>query len=248
MTALAVVATLLAVLLAVPARPRWPDREAVRDGGRATGPPGGASAPDRRPTWWRVLLAALTGCGALLLVGAPLGVVVGPLAAAGAFVVLGRAESVAVRDARDAAAGDLPHLVDLLAATLRSGAAPSAALTAVASACPGAAADRLRPVLARLRIGVPAEDVWRALARDDVLAPLGHTLARAEVSGTSVADAIERLADDLEREALAAVEDRARAVGVKAAVPLGLCLLPAFILIGIVPTIAGLLTTLLPGP
>jgi hypothetical protein len=33
-------------------------------------------------------------------------------------------------------------------------------------------------------------------------------------------------------------------VGVKAAVPLGLCLLPAFVLIGIVPVVAGLLTTL----
>ena len=32
----------------------------------------------------------------------------------------------------------------------------------------------------------------------------------------------------------------------KAAVPLGLCLLPAFLLIGIVPTVAGLLTTLTP--
>jgi pilus assembly protein TadC len=116
----------------------------------------------------------------------------------------------------------------------------------VTAACPGAAADRLHPVLARLRVGVPAGEVWRVLSGDDVLAPLGHTLARAEASGTSVADAVERLADDLERESLAAVEDRARAVGVKAAVPLGLCLLPAFILIGIVPTVAGLLTTLQP--
>jgi hypothetical protein len=33
-------------------------------------------------------------------------------------------------------------------------------------------------------------------------------------------------------------------VGVKAAVPLGLCLLPAFVLIGIVPLVAGLMSTL----
>ena len=33
------------------------------------------------------------------------------------------------------------------------------------------------------------------------------------------------------------VEERARAVGVKAAVPLGLCLLPAFVLIGVVPLV-----------
>ena len=52
--------------------------------------------------------------------------------------------------------------------------------------------------------------------------------------------AVERLADDLGHQARADVEDRARAVGVKAAVPLGLCLLPAFVLIGIVPLVAGL--------
>ena len=39
-------------------------------------------------------------------------------------------------------------------------------------------------------------------------------------------------------------KERARAVGVKAAVPLGLCLLPAFVLVGIVPVVAALLTNL----
>jgi hypothetical protein len=40
------------------------------------------------------------------------------------------------------------------------------------------------------------------------------------------------------------VEDQARAVGVKAAVPLGLCLLPSFLLIGVVPVVIGLLRSL----
>ncbi|WP_457208507.1 type II secretion system F family protein [Nocardioides sp. P5_C9_2] len=242
MTALAVVATLVAVVLAVPPPPRW--AIATPDDGRA-GPSPEARA---RPTWWRAVRAGLAGCAVTLLLAGPLGLVAGPVAAAAAWVVLGRSESAGVRDARSAAARDLPHLVDLLAATLRSGAAPTAALASVCAACPGAAADRLDPVLARLRVGAPPATVWAVLARDDVLAPLGHTLARAEASGTSVADAVERLADDLEREALASVEDRARAVGVKAAVPLGLCLLPAFVLIGIVPTVAGLLATLGPTP
>ena len=55
---------------------------------------------------------------------------------------------------------------------------------------------------------------------------------------------MERLAADLARRARADVEDRARAVGVKAALPLGLCLLPAFVLVGIVPLVAGLLESL----
>lgn len=243
MTAVAVGAALLAVLLAFPPRTGWSTAPA-RDPGGAAEPASGRS----RSTGWRSLLAVLSGCGAGLLLGPPLGLVAGPVAAGAAWVALDRSESRVSREARADAARDLPHLVDLLTATLRSGAAPAAALAAVCAACPGAAADRLDPVLARLRVGLPAAEVWRVLSHDAVLGPLGHTLARAEASGSSVADAIERLADDLEREALASVEDRARAVGVRAAVPLGLCLLPAFILIGIVPTVAGLLATLRPSP
>ncbi|WP_234412470.1 type II secretion system F family protein [Nocardioides sediminis] len=234
----AAAATALAVLLALPPPSRWADGSPVPDGD------GSVRA---RPPWWPALLSGLAGCGAAVVLGGPLGLLVGAGAAGAAWVTLGRSETAAARGARAEAVRDLPHLVDLLAATLRSGAAPAAGLAVVCAACPGAAADRLEPVLARLRVGLPAAEVWRVLATDEVLAPLGHTLARAEVSGSSVAEAVERLADDLEREALATVEDRARAVGVRAAVPLGLCLLPAFILIGIVPTVAGLLATLRPG-
>jgi hypothetical protein len=36
-----------------------------------------------------------------------------------------------------------------------------------------------------------------------------------------------------------ALQKRARTVGVRAAGPLGLCFLPAFMLVGIVPTVVG---------
>ncbi len=192
------------------------------------------------------MLCVLAGLGAGLFLGGPIGAAAAPLAAAAAWVALARSEPGALRRERDVAARELPHFVDLLSCALRSGAAPQAALAAVVTACPGPTAQRLDGALARLRMGVDPILVWGGLADDDVLATLGRTLARAETSGSSVADAVERLADELERSSLAAVEDRARAVGVKAAVPLGLCLLPAFLLIGIVPTVAGLLRTLTP--
>jgi hypothetical protein len=47
-------------------------------------------------------------------------------------------------------------------------------------------------------------------------------------------------------EQRAEAHDRARRVGVVAALPLGLCLLPAFMLLGIVPTVASLLSELTP--
>ncbi len=75
------------------------------------------------------------------------------------------------------------------------------------------------------------------LAGDPALGPLGRALARSESSGASVADTVARLSEDLGRNHRAEVEDLARSVGVKAAVPLGVCLLPAFLLVGIVPVV-----------
>ena len=135
-------------------------------------------------------------------------------------------------------------MVGLLADALRSGQPPDDALGVVAGALPGPAAARLAEVVPRLRLGVDPTQVWADLAADPALGPLGRALARAHRTGAPVVPAVERLADELTRSARAEVEDRARAVGVKAAVPLGLCLLPAFVLIGIVPVVAGLLTSL----
>lgn len=203
-------------------------------------------APAPRPGRWRPVLCLLAGAGAGLFLGGPAGLAAAPLAAVAAWIALSRAEPSAVRREREAIRMELPHVVDLISCALRAGASPPSALASVVAACPGPTARRMEGALARLRMGVDPVIVWGALADDDVLAPLGRTLVRAETSGASVAGEVERLADDLERASLAAVEDRARAVGVKAAVPLGLCLLPAFLLIGIVPTVAGLLTSLTP--
>jgi len=193
---------------------------------------------------WRWVASLLAGLGAMTFVAGPVGPVAGVAAAVASWVTIGRGEDPAVRRARTAAEADLPHLVLLFAAALRSGAPPSTALSVSCGALPGAAAQRLEGVRARLALGVDAADVWGGLVPDPVLAPLARSMARAARSGAQVADAVDRLSDDLSRAARARSEDRARAVGVKAALPLGLCLLPAFLLIGIVPVVAGLFSNL----
>jgi hypothetical protein len=45
---------------------------------------------------------------------------------------------------------------------------------------------------------------------------------------------------------LARAEDAARRVGVAAAMPLGVCLLPAFLLLGVVPTVAAMFASVAP--
>lgn len=222
-----------ALLLPVPARlPREPTPTSLPETG-----PGGR----RRH---RLLLALLAGAGGMLMVGGRPGPVAGLVAAVVAWVVIGRSEPADVRRRRARVRRDLPHLVSLLASSLRVGAAPDEGLRMVCAALPGPAAERLEPVAARLALGLDPVDVWHSLASDPDLAPLGRALARAQATGASVVRSVERLADELGERARGDVEERARAVGVKAAVPLGLCLLPAFVLIGIVPLVAALLASL----
>ncbi len=72
-------------------------------------------------------------------------------------------------------------------------------------------------------------------------------MVRAIESGASVSDALQRLAEDLHASARLEAETKARAVGVRAAAPLGLCLLPAFVLIGVVPLVGSAVAALLAG-
>lgn len=194
----------------------------------------------------RPVVAIGAGLAAWGFVGGTLGPVVGVVGALGAWVVLARAEPAAVRREREDVARELPHLVDLFASTLRAGAEPLTGLEAVCRALPGPAAARLAPVVDQGRWGSPPEEVWRSVADDEALGLLARAMVRSASSGASVVDVVERLADELESEALAGAEDAARRVGVAAAIPLGVCLLPGFLLIGVAPTVAALLASIAP--
>ncbi|QZY29379.1 type II secretion system F family protein [Nocardioides coralli] len=236
MTALvAGTATALAIWWALPPRPQPQAPLATR--------------PDRRDTasgdWLhrgRHVWPVLAGAGVWTLVSGWTGLGGAVLAAVVVRHLVGSAEPAASRREREAVRRDLPVVVLLLGVALRGGAAIVPAIRQVGAALPGTAAARLGVACDRITVGVDPERVWRDLAGDPALAPLGRALARAHRSGAPVARAVERLADDLAATARAEVEDRARAVGVKAALPLGVCLLPAFLLLGIVPLVVSLVT------
>lgn len=202
---------------------------------------GGPGSARRSGAGLRALGSLGAGAAGWTLLGGSPGVAAGVGCAVAAWVVLARAEPGAVRRERETARRQLPHLVGLLVGPLRAGAATEAALATVCAALPGPAAARFDGLRRRLRWGTEPVVVWDELATDPELGLLGRTLARAHESGASVADAIEALAEELAGSGRADAEDRARQVGVRAAVPLGLCLLPAFLLLGIVPLVAGLL-------
>jgi Flp pilus assembly protein TadB len=200
------------------------------------------TAVAERPRRW--LWSGLAGVGAWAFVSGAAGLVAGAVAAVVVWVVLGRAETPDQRRRRERLRTDLPHVVGLLAAAVRSGLPPADGLALVCRALPGPASEALAGLPPRIALGVPPADVWGSLTSEPALAPLGRTLARSARTGEPVGEALERLGRELAARARADVEDKARRVGVLAAVPLGLCLLPAFLLIGIVPVVAGLLTAL----
>ena len=177
--------------------------------------------------------------GVLFLLGTPAGPPVAVVAAAVCWWLTGRMEPPGARRRRERLVASVPHAVDLMAACLAAGLSPPAALEQVTAVVDQPLSGELAGVSARLRLGVDPATVWRDLAAHPQLGGLGRTIARAVESGASVADAMLRLAEDQRRRHRAAVETRARAVGVKAALPLGGCLLPAFVLVGVVPLVAG---------
>ncbi|HET6625036.1 MAG TPA: type II secretion system F family protein [Nocardioidaceae bacterium] len=214
---------------------------------------GSAGARERSPAArdpvarLRLPLALVVGAGAALLVGGWPGAALGPVVAGVAWRVLGGLEPASVRRRREALHRALPHAVDLMAASLAVGSSPTRAVELVAPAVDPPMRQELELVAGRLALGVDPVRVWSEVAGDPELGALGRCLARALESGASVSEAMHRLAEDLRRAARADVEARARAVGVRAAAPLGLCLLPAFILTGIVPLVAGSVQALLLG-
>lgn len=231
----------LAAGLMVPVVPRVP----VSAAAGALLPSGEVVALDGRETpgllrrfaWPASLLA---GAGAALFVGGVPGLAAGAVAAGACLRTILKSEDPQARRHRELASAQLPQLVLLLGSSLRGGSPPSVALTVACAALPGPAAARLDVVRARLALGLDPVAVWGALVDDPVLAPLARTVARATRSGAPIADAVERLSVDLAARRRADQEDRARSVGVRAALPLGLCLLPAFLLLGIVPLVAAL--------
>ncbi|MFE3292910.1 type II secretion system F family protein [Rhodococcus sp. NPDC059234] len=134
---------------------------------------------------------------------------------------------------------------DLLAACLRSGLPMAVAAAAVAPNSPEPIAGALRAAANLLALGAEPEIAWERAAADPETETLARTARRSARSGSSLAAAMTELAADRRT----VVEDRGVAAAERAGVlisgPLGLCFLPAFLCLGIVPVVVGLATRVL---
>lgn len=92
--------------------------------------------------------------------------------------------------------------------------------------------------------GADAESAWSALAHDEATAPLAAAVIRSSRTGAPAAATVGRAAHELREAAADALAAEVRTIGVRATAPLVLCFLPAFVLLGVLPTALGLLPRL----
>lgn len=221
-----------AVALVVAGGPTGRARLVALDRGR---PPGGASAV---PPAARIAVVATAVSGLVWAVaGGPGGAVVGVLAGA-AVVVVGR-RLTGGSDARTGA-GDLAAAWDLLAVCLRAGMAVPVSVEAAAARLPGDAGETLRRTAGLLALGAGADEAWAGPAALPEMATFGRAAARSAATGAALGRTAESEAIRLRAELADLAEARAQRAAVRITAPLGLCFLPAFLVLGIAPVVIGL--------
>jgi pilus assembly protein TadC len=190
----------------------------------------------------RQLPLVAAGCAGWVLVGGVAGVVVGLVIAAGLWWWRERqsaAGGVRTYDEGEAAS-QLPLASDLLAACIAAGAGPVVAAQAVGEALGGPVGEALARGAAEVRLGGEPAEAWRRLAVLPGAGALARLLERADVSGLPAAGPVARLAAEARAEWTRAATARARRAAVMVTVPVGLCFLPAFIAVGVLPVVIGL--------
>ncbi|MEX0743342.1 MAG: type II secretion system F family protein [Actinomycetota bacterium] len=182
-----------------------------------------------------VLAVALLAPGSLVLLSVPIAIV--------AFrfpeLVLARA----ARRRRFAASREVPLFLDLLAVTTSAGLPPQLAVRVASEPLRGPLGEELRGAVDRVDLGRRWRDEIAAsanrLAQHDLGRAIG-LLLRTQRLGTSLADEMSRLAADVREGARLRAVERARTAPVKMLFPLVFLILPAFLLLTVVPV---LLTT-----
>jgi len=132
--------------------------------------------------------------------------------------------------------------LEVFALCLTAGMSVSGAAAATARHAPPVLAGPLRRGAELLALGAEPNIAWSAPtgALDSTTTAVLRLARRSGSSGTALAAGLGDLAAQCRDEAAHAATAAAERAGVLIAGPLGLCFLPAFVCLGIVPVVAGL--------
>ncbi len=127
-----------------------------------------------------------------------------------------------------------------LAVCLEAGLPVAAAVSAAAEPLDGITGATLRRIAGLLELGGDPAQAWQTAQGDPATAAFARAAGRSAATGAALARTA-RAESARVREALTDVaEARAQRAGVLIAAPLGLCFLPAFLVLGVVPVVIGL--------
>lgn len=159
-----------------------------------------------------------------------------PLVRAWWALVAGRERSTAPVGVAEAA--------ETIAFVCDAGHSPSSALEAVAPLVGGEIGERLRDVAAHVRAGARLSDALTEATADldDAASRFAGAFDASMTLGVPLAPALRSLADDVRERTAAELSEDVRRASVRVLIPLGLLILPAFVLSCLVPLLAGGLT------
>lgn len=130
--------------------------------------------------------------------------------------------------------------LDVLAVCLAAGMTVPAAAAATAAFAPAPLGALLRRAADLLALGADPDQAWQTRSADDTCAALARLARRSAASGSALAASAAELAEQERQRVTHRAAAAAERAGVLIAGPLGLCFLPAFVCLGIVPVVAGL--------
>jgi tight adherence protein C len=195
------------------------------------------------------VLAATAGVAFAALVAAavPVAVALVPLFAVVGSRVPALLLARSIRRRQGLADRELPQFLDLLAAGSTAGLGPHGALQRAAEGTSGPLEQELRRFLAEVALGARWRDGLVRLSERLGLPDLRRAvqaMVRTERLGSSLADALRELADDVRDERRSAAAERARKAPVKMLFPLVFLILPAFLLLTLVPVLISTLRSI----
>ncbi|MGW3965704.1 type II secretion system F family protein [Amycolatopsis sp. NPDC005003] len=226
--------TAIALLLFAGALLSWPDDAIAR---RLTGGPKPIRKGHRALPH---IAAAVGGVSTAVLVGGAAGVVAGTIVTATGWWAIRRTRRPRAPAVDIAAKLRLAGTLDLLAACLRAGLPVPSALEAVAATAPAAARTALSSTAGLLALGSRPDEAWAPVRAVPGLGELAAAAVRTSRSGAAFATAAGDLAGRFRDELATEAEERAERAGVALALPVGLCFLPAFFCLGVLPVVLGL--------
>jgi Flp pilus assembly protein TadB len=197
----------------------------------------GSTAPDAlRPVSVAVGTAAAGALG-WAAGGAATGIVLA-VVALGALLLSRLAAGRTTRTRPDLAA--LAAGWELLGVCLRAGLPVASAVAAAAGRLPGPTGAELRRVAGLLELGAEPAVAWRAAQETPVLAVFARAAGRSAGTGAALAQVAAAESVRVRAELVDSAQARAQRAGVLITGPLGLCFLPAFLVLGIAPVVIGL--------